>query len=118
MPYYTDAYLGIAMAYLDKDQIAEATEACANLLKIDPQDRRGYDCLGTLLVEQNRLPDALTVYKRGVQRNPKDDELWYGLGSTYEKSRMDKEAAEAFDKARRLRSAKIAAPTSSDFPLE
>jgi tetratricopeptide (TPR) repeat protein len=99
MPYYTDAYLGIAMAYLDKDEIAKATTACAKLVEIDAEDRRGYDCLGTLLLEQNRISDALRIYKQGVERNPVDGELWKGLGTAYAKLGMHEEARSAFAKA-------------------
>jgi Flp pilus assembly protein TadD len=116
MPYYTDAYLGIAMAYLDKDDIIKATAACAKLVEIDPEDRRGYDCLGTLLVEQNRLSDAISLYKRGVLRNPKDGELWRGLGIAYEKLGMRHEAEDAFAKAgRAMPDSKLKSPM--DTPL-
>ncbi len=102
MPYYTDAHLGIAMAYLDKDEIVKATDACAKLVKIDPEDRRGYDCLGTLLLEQNLLSDAVKIYKDGVKRNPRDADLWHGLASAYEKLYMHKEAGEALERASRV----------------
>ena len=99
MPYYTDAYLGMAMAYLDEDNAVQATTACARIVEIDPQDRRGYDCLGTLLLEQNLLADALRVYRQAVERQPMDGELWQGLGTAYAKLGMHREAQHAFAKA-------------------
>lgn len=102
MPYYTDAYLGMAMAYLDKNDIVEATESCRKLIEIDPGDRRGYDCLGTLLLEQNRVSDAVRIYKQGVERNSEDSELWYGLGVAYQKAGMRREATDAFSTAGRI----------------
>jgi Tfp pilus assembly protein PilF len=102
LPFYTDAYLGIAMAHLEKDEIAKATEACAKLVEIDPDDRRGYDCLGTLLMEQKRFPEAVRLYQNGVSRIPQDSELWYSLGTAYESEERYKEAGDAFERAGRL----------------
>ena len=102
LPFYTDAYLGIAMAYLEKDEIAKATEACAKLVEIDPDDHRGYDCLGTLLMEQKRLPEAVRLYETGVSRIPHDSELWYSLGGAYEREGRYKEAGDAFERASRF----------------
>jgi tetratricopeptide (TPR) repeat protein len=116
MPYLTDAHLGIAMAYLDKEETVNATDACALLVKIDPGDRRGYDCLGTLLLEQSRLSDAVKVYKEGVKRNPRDADLWHGLASAYEKLDMHKEAGDARQRASRVGSEKnTPAPEPSPF---
>jgi tetratricopeptide (TPR) repeat protein len=98
-PYYTDAYLGMAMVHLDREDIAKATEACRKLVEIDLHDRRGYDCLGTLLLEQNRVPEAVSLYETAVSRLPKNSDLWYSLGVAYEKNRMDQRASQAFDRA-------------------
>jgi tetratricopeptide (TPR) repeat protein len=100
-PFYTDAYLGMAMAYLDKEDIAKATDACRKLVEIDPNDKRGYDCLGTLLVEQNRAAEAVALYEKAVKRIPQDGELWYGLGAAYEKSGMYEQASKAFEASSR-----------------
>ena len=104
LPFYTDAYLGMAMTHLEKEEIAKATEACAKLVEIDPEDRRGYDCLGTLLMEQKRLPEAVILYRKGTSRIPQDSGLWYSLGVAYERSGNYKEAGDAFEKAGRLTS--------------
>ncbi len=103
-PFYTDAYLGIAMAWLEKEDIARAVEACTKLVEIDPEDRRGFDCLGTLLIEQKRIPEAIKLYQKGVARLPSDGALWYGLGAAYEKNENYKEASSAFETAIRLMS--------------
>jgi tetratricopeptide (TPR) repeat protein len=87
---------------LEKDEIAKATEACAKLVEIDPDDHRGYDCLGTLLMEQKRLPEAVRLYETGVSRIPHDSELWYSLGGAYEREGRYKEAGDAFERASRF----------------
>jgi Tfp pilus assembly protein PilF len=110
LPFYSDAYLGMAMAYLDKEEIGKATEACARLVEIDPDDRRGYDCLGTLLMEQKRFSEAVRLYQKAVNRITQDGDIWYGLGVAYENSGMYKEAGDAFERAGRLMSDNRQAP--------
>jgi tetratricopeptide (TPR) repeat protein len=101
-PFYADAYLGTAMAYLGKEEIKKATEACSKLLEIDPNDRRGYDCLNTLLMEQNRVAEAIRLLETGVNRMPKDNGLWYDLGLAYQKNGNYLQASKAFDTAARV----------------
>ena len=101
-PFHTNAYLGIALARMDKGEPDKAAEACAKMTGIDPTDARGYNCLGILLLEQNRIPDAVRMYQRGVIHAPQDSGLWYGLGLAYEQNRMYKEAADAFERSGRL----------------
>jgi tetratricopeptide (TPR) repeat protein len=102
MPYYTDAYLGMALVLMDKGETDKATEACTKLTQIDAHDARGYNCLGILLLEQNRIPDAIRTYQRGVLHIPRDSGLWYGLGLAYQENRMYREAGDAFERAGKL----------------
>ncbi len=102
MPYYTDAYLGAAMAYLDKNDLAAATQACARLLDIDGEDRRGYDCLGTLLMAQGRVLDAIHTYELAVKRIADDGDLWRSLAAAYQKNGMAREADAAMEKSKRV----------------
>ncbi len=102
LPYYGDAYFGLALAYLGKEEVVNATEACAKLVEIDGRDRRGYDCLGTLLIEQNRFPEAVKVYEQATARIPEDSELWRDLGNAYQKNGMHAAANKAFTRANLL----------------
>lgn len=101
-PLYTEAHFGMATVFRIKGESGKAIEACEKLLAIDPYDPRGYSCLGSLLMEQNRTSEALKSYEIGVKRAPQDSELWYQLGLVYEKLGMYLEAAEAFGKASAL----------------
>ena len=101
-PHFTGALYGIALVFWEKEEIAKATEACRELVKSNRHDSRGYLCLGSLLMEQNLLEDALKTYQQGVARVPNDSELWHQMGITYQKSSMDSQAAEAFGRATAL----------------
>jgi len=116
MPYYADAYLGAAMAYLDKNNLAAATQACARLLDIDGEDRRGYDCLGTLLMEQDRVVEAIHTYELAVERIDDDGELWRSLATAYQRNGMTREAADAIENSKRIASRKPRQPSGA-LPL-
>jgi protein O-mannosyl-transferase len=100
-PFYADAYFGLGMAYIGKNDLLKATAACAELVRIDDQDRRGYECLGALLTEQNRWPEAVKLYERATKRFPEDGQLWENLGRAYSKNGMVNAAARAFSQAER-----------------
>jgi Flp pilus assembly protein TadD len=96
--HFIDAHFGIAMVHKERGEIGAATEACKKLIEMDRSDPRGYGCLGQLLLEQKRFPEALEIYQKGVAQSPKDSELWYELGIAYQKNEMYQEAADAFGK--------------------
>ncbi len=102
LPFYTDAYMGIALVHTDKEEPEAAMEACNKITAIDPRDARGYNCVGILLLEQNRVTEALQIFQRGVIHAPLNGGLWYGLGLAYEQNKMYREAADAFEKSGRL----------------
>ncbi len=101
--YYLEAYVGLASLYRKKGDGEAAAKVCGNLLEIDSTDPRSYTCLGEIFLEQDRAGDAVKIYHRGVARIPEDNELWYGLGTAYERNEMFKDAASAYEKAGRLR---------------
>jgi len=91
-----EAYFGIAMVHWERKELAQATEACKKLNEIDPKERRGYTCLGSLFMHQGLFADALRMYYNGVNLFPEDSTLWYGLGTAYEELGLYKEAEDAY----------------------
>jgi len=102
LPFYTDAYLGMALVHMDKGERGQAMASCNKITEIDRDDARGYNCLGILLLEQNRIPEALQMYQRGVIHVPQDSGLWYGLGLAYQENGMYREAGDAFERSGKL----------------
>jgi tetratricopeptide (TPR) repeat protein len=101
-PFYADAYMGIALVRMDKGERDAAAAACEKIIAIDPRDARGYNCLGILLLEQNRAADAVRIYQKGVLHAAQNGGLWYGLGLAYERNNMYREAGEAFARSSEL----------------
>jgi tetratricopeptide (TPR) repeat protein len=83
-PNYVDALYGAASLYMKRDRVTVAEDICNKILAIDFSDPRGYQCLGSLLQSQQRLIEAVELYKRGTKLNPNDHYLWYSLGLAYE----------------------------------
>ena len=96
---FPDAYFGIALVYWEKKELQRSTAACRRLLELDPYDRRGYSCLGSLLMHQSQFHEALKAYSDGVTRFPNDGYLWYGLATAYEEVGLYQEAQEAYAKS-------------------
>ena len=102
LPFFTDAYMGMALAHMDRGELDQAKQACSRITEIDRRDARGYNCLGIILLEQKTIQDALRAYQRGIINVPNDSGLWYGLGLAYQENGMYREASDAFDRSSRL----------------
>jgi tetratricopeptide (TPR) repeat protein len=98
----SEAYFGIAMVHWERKELSQATEACRKLNEIDPGERQGYICLGSLLMHQSLFGEAFKVYYNGVTRFPQDSILWYGLGTAYEELGLYREAQDAYAKSSSL----------------
>lgn len=97
---FADAYYGKAILYWEMKDLPQATAACRKLLTIEPENMRSYHCLGSLLMHDGNFKEALTVYRNGVGRFPRNGALWYGLGTAYEELGLYKEAEAAYDRSR------------------
>ncbi len=55
--------------------------------------------MGEALEKEERYEDALKIYKKGVEKDPKDVELWMGIGRVSLKLDNLEEAAKAYERA-------------------
>jgi tetratricopeptide (TPR) repeat protein len=99
---FTEAYYGAALAYWKNNDLAAAAAACRKLMQLEPENRRSYLCLGSLLMHQQLFAEAQNVYSTGVSRFPENATLWYGLGTAFEELHRYKEAEEAYAKSSSL----------------
>jgi tetratricopeptide (TPR) repeat protein len=93
---FPESYYGIAMVRWARKELPEATEACKKLLEFEPDERRSYVCLGSLLMHQALFGEAMKIYSDGVVRFAEDSDLWYGLGTAYEELGRYKDAEGAY----------------------
>lgn len=98
-PRMWEAYFGVAMVHWERKELDPATAACRKLNQMNPRERQGYTCLGSLLMHQGHFDEAFKVYRSGVSRFPNDGALWYGLGTAYEELGLYGEAQNAFANA-------------------
>jgi tetratricopeptide (TPR) repeat protein len=99
---YPEAHFGVAMVHWEKKELDQATAACRKLNELNPRQRQGYTCLGSLLMHQEQFGEALRIYYKGALRFPDDATLWYGLGTAYEELGLYKEAQDAYAKSSTL----------------
>jgi protein O-mannosyl-transferase len=99
---FAEAYYGAAMAYWKKQDLPNSAAACRKLMELEPDNRRSYQCLGSLLMYQQKFSEALNVYHEGAKRFPENATLWYGLGTAYEEMGRYKDAEEAYAKSSSL----------------
>jgi tetratricopeptide (TPR) repeat protein len=63
--------LATAKAQLDKGDLAGADHTLLTLLSSDPNNETALLLLGTLRLQQKRIPEAESLFRRAVQVNPK-----------------------------------------------
>jgi V8-like Glu-specific endopeptidase len=87
----------LARAYRD-----EAIATYRQVIKIDPNDAEGYNQLGKILQEAERLDEAIATYQKAIQLNPKNDIAYTNIGlSFYDLGKLD-EASVAYRQAIQL----------------
>lgn len=92
---------GAARAALERFEQAEADFRA--LLAARPDDAAALNRLGTVLIRQARMNEAIDLLEGGRQRHPEYADLLANLASAYEAQNNLKAAADAAQKARALR---------------
>jgi tetratricopeptide (TPR) repeat protein len=97
--YFTDARFGLAMVFLQRQDLQKGKENCERILVIDRRDVRAYKCLGRILMERKDFAEASKVYERGLAYLPANKELWHDLSLTYVARGMLGPASVAYQKS-------------------
>lgn len=82
-PGYTSTYYAYALTLKKKGLYEEAEKQCRLYLNSEPADYKGWWVLGNIAVEEKKYDAALEWYKRALKLNPKEDQVFYGIGYTY-----------------------------------
>lgn len=89
----TDAYKGLIKVYLSKGDKKKARETIGNALKVVPEEPKILVDSAFLYSQNNKLDEAIEIYKKALAINPNESAALSGLYSCYiEKG--DKEAAD------------------------
>ena len=80
-------------------QMAEAEQACRELLNTYPQTLVAINVLGAALRGQGKLQEAVQAYDKAIQLNPDYAEAHYNLGNTLQELGRSKDAEASYRKA-------------------
>jgi len=80
-------------------QMAEAEQACRELLNTYPQTLNAINLLGAILQGQGKLQEAVQAYNKAIQLNPDYAEVHSNLGNTLQKLGRSKDAEASYRKA-------------------
>ena len=84
-----------AIVAYQKGDVAAAERLCRHCLSLDSQRADGWNLLGVLLRNSNRLEEAITAYQRGLSIMPNFADLHNNLANVYkEQSELEKAIAE------------------------
>jgi Flp pilus assembly protein TadD len=67
------------------------------------ENEGGWGQLGFILYGQGRYYEAIAAFEKALTLNPKDGNIWMGLGDTWSALRKYESATEAFTSATKLR---------------
>ena len=76
--------------------------ALKEFIKTNPNHAMAHAVLGLIADEKQNFPKAINYYKKSIAINPNDYRIYYNLGNTYLKNKMDAEAVKQFEKCIKL----------------
>ncbi|KAH3766266.1 general transcriptional repressor [Pelomyxa schiedti] len=97
-PRNTKALAYIAFIFRQREQYPKAAEYFQRILNIDITNGEIWGALGHVHLLQDELQKAYSAYQQALYHldNPKDPNLWYGIGILYERFGSNDHAEEAF----------------------
>jgi len=94
-----NSLLDKALTQLNDNNFAEAATSARMILQEYPSHYRAHNILGISLQMQNNYPEAINVFEKAAQINPKDIAAWTNLASTYAKWQKPEKAIQNLDMA-------------------
>jgi tetratricopeptide (TPR) repeat protein len=103
-PHNVDFLIGTGKAYEGIGQFSAAFDLYAEVARRSPRQPDVFGLMGRVLSLQQLHDQAIATFKRGLELNPKNAELAYGLGHELRVMMQFGDAIEAYKKSVRTRS--------------
>jgi tetratricopeptide (TPR) repeat protein len=88
----------LALDRSGKDRFRQALREFRQVQRLAPKSSVGFRRSGDAYRSHGELPEALTLYKQAIERDPRDAEAHYGIALTYEGQNNFQEALRHYDK--------------------
>lgn len=98
-PKYVDARLLLAGLYSSTKLVPEALEQYDAVLKVDPKNSEAYVFKGSLLLDEGRVAESITVLKKLVSQDSDYYLGYYYLGRAYQRAEKSELAISSYRKA-------------------
>ena len=98
-PHNADFLLGMGKAYEGINQLTAAFDLYAEVARKAPKHPDVFGLMGRVLSLEQLHDQAIKVFKRGIELNPKNASLCYGLGRELRVMMQFNEAIEVFRKS-------------------
>ena len=97
-PYFTDAYLALGNALVERGDVEKAIELYREAVSINPQFTGALHQLGAALTTRGRAHEALPYLQRAIELNPDVPETHYHLGIALQASGKPNQAIAAWQR--------------------
>ncbi len=90
---FTDIYVDLGWAYIQKGFADSAEMAYAKIAEIDPNDTRGWQGLGFMYgIVKKDIEKAKEYYGKALELDPENNDARFGLAKVFEQAGMKEEA--------------------------
>ncbi|MEO0140579.1 MAG: tetratricopeptide repeat protein [candidate division WOR-3 bacterium] len=90
---FTDIYVDLGWAYIQKGLVDSAEMAYQAIAKIDPKDTRGWQGLGFMYgIVKKDIEQASVYYHKALELDPNNNDARFGLAKVYEQAGRKAEA--------------------------
>ncbi|MCU0323513.1 MAG: tetratricopeptide repeat protein [Chitinophagaceae bacterium] len=89
----------IGKSYYEDENYGKARKFLTEQFKQTPTHRETITLLGAVFVEMSMYNDAIAMYQKAIESNPKDFELMYEIGLLFSAQHNEREAVKYFEMA-------------------
>ena len=102
-PNYVDAHVGRAEARRMLDQYDLSLPDCTSVIRINPEDPRGYNCRGLTRKSAKNYDAAIADFTQAIKLNPRFVAAYFDRANTYTDQKQYTEAIRDYTEGLRLR---------------
>ena len=111
-------WYALGLLYRSQNQLQDGLKAFERVAALDPSNADSHYFLGSFQFELHNLPAAVAEYRAALALNPLHASAEFGLARALQREGKSEEARAAFDRFRKITTAKLATPFSHNYGEE